>query len=39
MQYILIFTRKTCHKSTKHGEITSGNRGGSRAPTGSSNVM
>ena len=27
------FKRKKRHKSTKHGEITSGSRGGSRTPT------
>ena len=32
----MIFTRKTRHKLTKHGEITSGSRDGSRTPTCSS---
>ena len=32
----MIFKRKTRHKSTKHGEITSGSRDGSRTPTCSS---
>ena len=29
----MIFPRKTHHKSTKHGKVTSGSRGGSRATT------
>ena len=29
----MIFKRKTSHKLTKHGEVTSGSRGGSRTPT------
>ena len=29
----MIFKRKTRHKSTKHGEKTSGSRDGSRTPT------
>ena len=29
----MIFKRKKRHKSTKHGEITSGSRGESRTPT------
>ena len=29
----MIFKRKKRRKSTKHGEITSGSRGGSRTPT------
>ena len=29
----MIFKRKTRYKSTKHGEIASGSRGGSRTPT------
>ena len=32
----MIITWKTRHKSTKHGEITSGSRGGSRTTTCSS---
>ena len=29
----MIFKREKRHKLTKHGEITSGSRGGSRTPT------